>query len=163
MRRKSLAYIFCAISTALSVAEDVRYNDRQRQIHEAFGANAHVDLPFAASCFSAINGVKGNADAASCAMVRANYTNRCEMTISFRLYPVCDMFTVTRLLTPGAYMDTQWETCQATGAGCLLNSIDPSNEVSNSTCSQGSVPIGHVRALVLVRSLIRKMTFCMID
>jgi len=63
------------------------------------------------------------------------------------LYINADHDSVVRVATLGAYMNTQWETCQSTVAGCLLDSTDPANTApysSNQTCAQGSVPVGHI-------------------
>ncbi|KAJ7801760.1 hypothetical protein B0H14DRAFT_2528843 [Mycena olivaceomarginata] len=41
----------------------------------------------------------------------------------------------------GAYINTQWETCQTTGAQCLLDASDPTNSTTMAPeCQLGSVP-----------------------
>ncbi|KAJ7791115.1 hypothetical protein B0H14DRAFT_3094553 [Mycena olivaceomarginata] len=43
----------------------------------------------------------------------------------------------------GAFINTQWETCQATGAQCLLDSSDPTTPkatLASEACEQGSIP-----------------------
>ncbi|KAI0319090.1 FAD-binding domain-containing protein [Amylostereum chailletii] len=83
-------------------------------------------VPFAASCFSLLNNVTRTVDESACTAVQANYTNR-----------------FLRVAEPGAYMTTQWETCQTSGAKCLLDDVNPSDPLaftSGLQCSQGSVP-----------------------
>ncbi|CAK5282291.1 unnamed protein product [Mycena citricolor] len=87
------------------------------------GLNASVDgrlhsaRPFAWSCFN------GGAD---CPVVQAQYTNETFRAAAF-----------------AGYINTQWETCQATGAQCLLDfanatSLEPALGGAQS-CGQGSV------------------------
>ncbi|KLO05539.1 FAD-binding domain-containing protein [Schizopora paradoxa] len=83
--------------------------------------------PFARSCFPT---GESNATSAfnsdACKTVRAGYSNE---TLRFN--------------TIGGYINTQWETCQATGEQCLLDFTNPSNikaVESPFQCRNGSVP-----------------------
>ncbi|KAJ7616093.1 FAD-binding domain-containing protein [Roridomyces roridus] len=98
------------------------------QLNSTVGGRLHQGIPFARSCFThAAAGVGGTQNAAACATIQANYIN-------------------TTLLQDnlGGYINTQWETCQATSEQCLLdfqNTSDPAAfNVPSRICSQGSVP-----------------------
>ncbi|KAJ7587590.1 FAD-binding domain-containing protein [Mycena floridula] len=84
-------------------------------------------VPFARPCFpKAASGVLGNFSAAQCASVQENYLDHDALTGAL-----------------GAYTSTQWETCQSTGAGCLLDFTNPNNSAAFAppkVCNQGSVP-----------------------
>ncbi|KAJ7577456.1 FAD-binding domain-containing protein [Mycena floridula] len=83
--------------------------------------------PFARPCFQqAAAGTLGNFSAEQCEAVQKDYL---------------DPFALTAAL--GAYTNGQWETCQSTGAGCLLDQTNPRNPLADAppkVCSQGSVP-----------------------
>ncbi|KAJ7848173.1 hypothetical protein B0H14DRAFT_3108904 [Mycena olivaceomarginata] len=52
-----------------------------------------------------------------------------------------DCFQLYRADNFGAYINTQWETCQTTGAQCLLDASDPTNSTTMAPeCQLGSVP-----------------------
>ncbi|KAG8783725.1 hypothetical protein FRC12_019421 [Ceratobasidium sp. 428] len=81
-------------------------------------------VPFARECFTDV-GPDVQSGGASCASVQANYT--------------LDTFRATQF---GAAMKTQWETCQKTNQGCLLDSSNPTNSsafLPPKVCYQGSV------------------------
>ncbi|KAJ7605564.1 FAD-binding domain-containing protein [Roridomyces roridus] len=97
-------------------------------LNKTVGGRLVQGAPFARSCFaSASAGTNGVFDAKECTVVQKNYL---------------DHFSLTGNL--GGYINTQWETCQRSGAQCLLDSTAPTNPVAftspNRTCSQGSVP-----------------------
>ncbi|VDB88521.1 unnamed protein product [Peniophora sp. CBMAI 1063] len=91
------------------------------------GGRLVFGTPFARACFeNAGPGVREMYDAASCSGVQSDYTDE-----------------ATRIDSLGAYINTQWETCQKTGEQCLLDATDPTNALAYSppaVCSQGSVP-----------------------
>ena len=65
---------------------------------------------------------------------------------------------VFRTSTPGGYVVPQWETCQTTGAQCLLDYTDPFNldpVTPPRQCRLGSIPSHFVRRLssFLIRPL----------
>ncbi|KAJ7580103.1 FAD-binding domain-containing protein [Mycena floridula] len=84
-------------------------------------------IPFARPCFQqAAPGTLGNFSTEGCATVTETYLDRLALTNNF-----------------GDYINTQWETCQRTGAQCLLDSTNPNNSAADTpprVCSQGSIP-----------------------
>ncbi|KAJ7472781.1 hypothetical protein FB451DRAFT_1134378 [Mycena latifolia] len=83
-------------------------------------------VPISSPCFSNLNGVAINPNLTACTEVRTGYDE--------------ELF---RQNVPGAYMITQWETCQVSGQQCLLDYLDPENptpSLPSQTCSTGSVP-----------------------
>ncbi|CAE6490663.1 unnamed protein product [Rhizoctonia solani] len=80
--------------------------------------------PFSRPCFT--NGTStGSLNAGACSAVQANYLSN-----TFR----ADNF--------GAYINTQWETCQKTQENCYLDYTNPANPAAftpPATCAQGSV------------------------
>ncbi|TFY62172.1 hypothetical protein EVG20_g6801 [Dentipellis fragilis] len=83
-------------------------------------------VPFGRPCFSLANGTGGAFNPQRCSEVIANYRDGAQ-----------------RSDTVGAYINTQWETCQTTSGQCLLDSNNPNNSMAFTpprTCDQGSVP-----------------------
>ncbi|KAJ7617895.1 FAD-binding domain-containing protein [Roridomyces roridus] len=98
------------------------------QLNSTVGGRLHAGIPFARSCFAHVtSGVGGTQDAAACAAVQANYVNHTLLQDSL-----------------GGYINTQWETCQATSEQCLLDYQNATDQRAFNTpariCSQGSVP-----------------------
>ncbi|KAH8108810.1 FAD-binding domain-containing protein [Phellopilus nigrolimitatus] len=100
--------------------------------------NASVDgrlfqgTPFSRSCFPLAAGTDGKFDADECSDVMSTYVER-------------DL----RIRTFGAYMNTEWETCQATSYQCLLDYTQPQNSLAFEpprTCDQGSIPEFYIDA-----------------
>ncbi|KAH9893386.1 FAD-binding domain-containing protein [Cubamyces lactineus] len=87
----------------------------------------YVAAPISRPCFSNVGpNVTGHADEAECEAVMQHY-----------------MDPDTRSNTFGAFMNTEWETCQATSQQCLLDFTNPANAAAFSppqVCAQGSVP-----------------------
>ncbi|KAJ7920463.1 hypothetical protein B0H13DRAFT_1605427 [Mycena leptocephala] len=84
------------------------------------GGRLFRGVPFAYPCFS---GTRNNPD---CVAVETQYLNETFRSNKF-----------------GAYINTQWETCQCTGAQCLLDSSNPADlkmVVDLERCELGSVP-----------------------
>ncbi|TFK91561.1 FAD-binding domain-containing protein [Polyporus arcularius HHB13444] len=96
-------------------------------LNATVGGRLHVAAPFSRSCFAqASAGVSGSYDEEECTQIQESYLD-----------------AVTRSNVFGAYMNTQWETCQATSEQCLLNFLnasDPSAFNPPRACAQGSVP-----------------------
>ncbi|KAJ7609916.1 FAD-binding domain-containing protein [Roridomyces roridus] len=85
-------------------------------------------VPFARACFPHVGaGVAGSFNKAQCEAVQTAYVTPEVLQTSL-----------------GAYINTQWETCQATSEQCLLNFTDPADPVAIAShggiCAQGSVP-----------------------
>jgi hypothetical protein len=67
--------------------------------------------------------------------------------------------TVYRRDNFGAYINTQWETCQTTGAQCLLDASDPTNSTTMAPeCQLGTVPGYFVSISVIVCSKVMFLT-----
>ncbi|KAI0341808.1 FAD-binding domain-containing protein [Trametopsis cervina] len=94
-------------------------------LNATVGGRLHTAKPVSSPCFSTFDGEFVGRDEAACAVVEAGYVDTLYRTSQF-----------------GAYVVPQWETCQATSRGCLLNNNDPSDPQAWQTanCSQGSVP-----------------------
>ncbi|KAI0333866.1 FAD-binding domain-containing protein [Cubamyces sp. BRFM 1775] len=86
-----------------------------------------IAAPISRPCFSNVGpNVTGQADEGGCEAVMQTYLD-----------------PETRSNTFGAFMNTEWETCQATSQQCLLDFTDPANAAAFSppqVCAQGSVP-----------------------
>ncbi|THH00708.1 hypothetical protein EW026_g1844 [Hermanssonia centrifuga] len=89
----------------------------------------HTAVPFELPCFSKYEGLPVTTDAAACTSIQENYTDPNFRAAHF-----------------GAYMDPQWETCQATGSGCLLDDSNPSDPLAyNGTdCEIGNIPSHYI-------------------
>ncbi|KAF7373944.1 Cytokinin dehydrogenase 11 [Mycena sanguinolenta] len=82
------------------------------------GGRLFSGAPVAHPCFRSSPG-----DRAECVTVQNQYLNETYRTDNF-----------------GAWINTQWETCQSTGAQCLLDSSDPTGTIPSESCQLGSVP-----------------------
>ncbi|KAG8741999.1 hypothetical protein FRC10_002116 [Ceratobasidium sp. 414] len=94
-------------------------------LNSTVGGRLAFGVPLARACFAQA-GVNVTGGGMDCATVQAKYG--------------LDSFRVTQF---GATMRTQWETCQKTNEGCLLDSNKPTNASAFSAprvCNQGSVP-----------------------
>ncbi|KAJ7512638.1 FAD-binding domain-containing protein [Mycena galericulata] len=90
----------------------------------SIGGRLQVGIPLARPCF-ALAGTAGSTNATECAAVRAGWGN--------------SLFLVEQF---GAYMNTQWGSCQATSQTCLIhgfNVSDPTPSDPPNVCQQGSV------------------------
>ncbi|PCH44707.1 FAD-binding domain-containing protein [Wolfiporia cocos MD-104 SS10] len=96
-------------------------------LNETVGGRLYTAVPWELPCFSEYNGTAVTPDEAACAIVQDNYT---------------DPFT--RVTHFGAYMASQWETCQAESpnAGCLLDLSDPTDPdaFDGVDCQLGNIP-----------------------
>lgn len=69
--------------------------------------------------------------------------------LRFILMPSSLMRSATRSNAPGAYINTQWETCQATQEQCLLDYLNPQDSSATAgTCHMGSVSDYMVRVFL---------------
>ncbi|KAJ7168625.1 hypothetical protein C8R46DRAFT_1267923, partial [Mycena filopes] len=83
-------------------------------------------IPFSSACFSSLDGVPSGPNVTACEAVKTGYDDE-----------------LVRANVSGAYMITQWETCQSTEQQCLLdylNPDDPTASLAPQTCHSGSVP-----------------------
>ncbi|KAJ7240440.1 FAD-binding domain-containing protein [Mycena rebaudengoi] len=93
-------------------------------LNSSVGGRLHVGIPVARPCFTLAD-TAGTLDASECTAVRAGYTN--------------NFFLVDKF---GAYMNTQWGTCQSASQTCLLrgsNTTDTAPSSPPNVCEQGSV------------------------
>ncbi|KAJ6583238.1 FAD-binding domain-containing protein [Mycena sp. CBHHK59/15] len=82
-------------------------------------------VPLASPCFGF-----GRTNEKTCSSLKAQYTNETFRSQNF-----------------GAYINTQWESCQTTSAQCLLDSTDLTNPLPTTPprkCGLGSVPSRHI-------------------
>ncbi|KAJ7211368.1 FAD-binding domain-containing protein [Mycena pura] len=94
-------------------------------LNSSIGGRLQAGVPLARPCF-ALADTAGVADAAECAAVRQGWAN--------------SLFLVDQF---GAYMNTQWGSCQATSQSCLINAANVSDTAPSNppnVCHQGSVP-----------------------
>ncbi|KAJ7725699.1 hypothetical protein B0H16DRAFT_279117 [Mycena metata] len=85
-------------------------------LRAAVGGRLFPGVPLAYPCFH-------NEGGADCHTVQSHYLNETYRTDNF-----------------GAFINTQWETCQSTGAQCLLDPSDPTNPKTTSEhCELGSI------------------------
>ncbi|KAI0683912.1 FAD-binding domain-containing protein [Cerioporus squamosus] len=124
---RSWLHLFGLIVSALGTPIQGVPKQELDALNATVGGRLHVAAPFSRPCFpEASVGVSGNFDEVQCTQVQENYVD-----------------AVTRSNVFGAYMNTQWETCQATSEQCLLNFLnasDPSAFSPPRECAQGSVP-----------------------
>lgn len=115
-------------------------------LNQTVGGRLFVGVPFAEPCFPQSIG----ANATQCLQVQATYLDERKQLLSEYLYIelITHFEIVPRTNAPGAYIQTQWETCQATGAQCLLDFLLPNATepiLPPNQCLMGSVPSYFVR------------------
>jgi hypothetical protein len=101
-------------SSKVSWAQKTSWN----HIQSTFGDAAFQGRPFSQPCYE-------DWDSVECTAVRESYTQ-----------------ATPRSNNSGAYVQTQWETCQTSAEQCLLDYTNPNNRdaVQVKDCAQGSVP-----------------------
>ncbi|THH13439.1 hypothetical protein EW146_g6785 [Bondarzewia mesenterica] len=104
------------------------------QLNSTVGGKLYTAVPFAAPCFSVVNGVNVTVDAAACQAVQVAYTSPTLLVENF-----------------AAYMMPQCETCQAKSQKCLLDGTNTSDPLAweNVACQQGSISPYYVSSLSL--------------
>ncbi|PFH45424.1 hypothetical protein AMATHDRAFT_71699 [Amanita thiersii Skay4041] len=86
-------------------------------LNQLVGGRLQRGVPFAQPCYTQ------GFNSSECQQIKSSYVDE-----------------ITRSRNFGAYIQTQWETCQETGQQCLLDSTMPSNEAPiRQKCQQGSV------------------------
>ncbi|KAI0711522.1 FAD-binding domain-containing protein [Earliella scabrosa] len=134
------AVVDSALASALpdAVADDEAFTPTSAQFFNALnllnitvGGRLKAAEPFEKACFSTVQGKPVTVDSSACSALQANYTNP-----SYRV----EHF--------GAYMITQWETCQASPGieGCLLDSKNPANPLAYTgvNCQLGNIPSHYI-------------------
>jgi hypothetical protein len=134
-------------------------------LNSTVGGKLQVAVPLARPCFQLAVDVAGAANATQCAEVMTNYldhgtfekvTNAQQDSASLLLRvsarSFCRLHERMLLLFvwildcpnfPSLSLQTEWETCQETGAQCLLDSSNVSNPDAfdpPQACAQGSIP-----------------------
>ncbi|KAJ7754480.1 FAD-binding domain-containing protein [Mycena metata] len=121
----SFAGVLLAAVVSAHPSERVVTATQWAALNSSIGGRLHVGIPLARPCFTLAD-TAGNINATECAAVRQGWTN--------------NLFLVEQF---GAYMNTQWGSCQATAQTCLidgLNVSDPTPSDPPNVCEQGSVP-----------------------
>ncbi|KIP11884.1 hypothetical protein PHLGIDRAFT_63045 [Phlebiopsis gigantea 11061_1 CR5-6] len=98
-----------AAALSTSTAPAVSWNDWV-SLNASVGGRLHVSGPLALPCFSSFAGHPTHPDPPECAAIQHNYTDPLFRSAHF-----------------GAFMNPQWEICQTTDAGCVLDSADPTD------------------------------------
>ncbi|KAJ7634764.1 FAD-binding domain-containing protein [Roridomyces roridus] len=99
--------------------------DHWNALNSSVGGRLYVGIPLARPCFELAD-TAGSTNATQCEAVRNGWTN--------------SLFLVDQF---GAFMNTQWGSCQKTSKSCLIhgfNVSDPSPSDAPNVCEQGSVP-----------------------
>ncbi|KAJ7679147.1 hypothetical protein DFH06DRAFT_1278863 [Mycena polygramma] len=97
-----------------------------QELNSTVGGKLLKGVPFSSPCFSNIDGHTLTPNLTACDAVRSGYDDE-----------------LVRSNISGAYMITQWETCQSSAHQCLLDYLDPENpapSLPSQTCSSGSIP-----------------------
>ncbi|KAJ7728408.1 FAD-binding domain-containing protein [Mycena maculata] len=126
-----LASVFYWAAIALAHSQIRNAPAQWAALNNSIGGRLNVGIPLARPCF-ALADTAGSINATECAAVRAGWTN--------------SLFLVEQF---GAYMNTQWSSCQATSTPetCLifgLNVSDPTPSDPPNVCQQGSVPLFYI-------------------
>ena len=115
-------------------------------------------IPYSKPCFVQ------SFNSTSCVAARSNYLDEGESCSTHFLQDQSPATTlaVTRSNTPGAYIQTQWETCQAINDQCLLDYLNLGNvspTLPPLRCEAGSVPSYFVCILVFITYVMLLMRY----
>ena len=118
-------------------------------LNATLGGRLSIIVPYSHSCFVQ------PFNSSACVALRSNYLDEGENHSTHLLIDDSRVMSlpVTRSNTPGAYIQTQWETCQATNQECLLDYLnlgDVAPTLPPFQCKQGSVPSYFVSTLVAI-------------
>ena len=111
-------------------------------LNASVAGHLQFSQPFGLPCFSSFEGQPALSDPEACAAVQANYTDPVSRSKLFGAY--MEVSTVALPHCQCAYPYTyqaQWETCQTTGSGCLLDDSDPTNPAAyqDRDCGMGNI------------------------
>ncbi|KAJ7138328.1 FAD-binding domain-containing protein [Mycena epipterygia] len=97
-------------------------------LNSTVSGRLQAGIPFAEPCFHDFNGRAVTPDNTACTTVQTSYGAPRARADAFSAFQ-------------RARHSPQWETCQSTGVGCLLDSSDPTDPsfFTNKTCSQGVI------------------------
>ncbi|KAJ7707323.1 FAD-binding domain-containing protein [Mycena rosella] len=122
MKLSSVLFTISLLSHRPAQATSRDWQDLNIQV----GGRLLKGVPISTPCFSDVDGVAVNPNLTACNEVKAGYDDE-----------------LVRSDVPGAYMITQWETCQSSNQQCLLDYLDPENpapSLPSQMCRTGSVP-----------------------
>ncbi|KAJ3571520.1 hypothetical protein NP233_g3700 [Leucocoprinus birnbaumii] len=117
---KRVIQLLVVMQTQVTLSGSSSVAPNWEPLFNAVSGRLFQGVPFAQPCFS------GSWNSSACLTIQNNYTNE-----------------VIRSQSSTAYIQTQWETCQATGEQCLLDYLDPHDvnpTLPPQKCSSGSVP-----------------------
>ncbi|KAF8435773.1 FAD-binding domain-containing protein [Boletus edulis BED1] len=130
MRFQGVPKLFLSAIFARSAFSTQRVDARASNIWDTLNSTVEgrlrASVPFARPCFTLASVDVGSFNPIECTNITQNYL---------------DHFTRSR--TFGAYMNTQWETCQQRSTQCLLDDTLPNNTAAYNppqSCAQGSIP-----------------------
>lgn len=152
--------IWCLLFLA-SLASAISTGDL-RVLNSSVSGRLFQATPFSRPCFQSGSPNVGQSNAAQCSLIIEKYRDRGQSSHIYLGPPIVlliskqisdlNLSDLTWMWVPVFYhilvgrflidSKTEWETCQATSAQCLLDAAQPNNTeaFSNRTCDQGSVP-----------------------
>jgi hypothetical protein len=116
-------------------------------LNASVGGRLQFSKPFGFPCFSSFEGQPVLSDPEACATVQANYSDPVSRSKLFEAYMDVSTVSLLHCLCVYPYMyQPQWETCQTTGSGCLLDDSDPTNPAAyqGRDCEIGNIAPIHV-------------------
>ena len=117
-------------------------------LNTSVGGRLQLSRPFELPCFSSFEGQSVLPDLEACATVQANYSDPVSRSKLFGAYMDVSTVALPHCLCVYPYTyQPQWETCQTTGSGCLLDDSDPTNPAAyqGRDCEIGNIAPIHVR------------------
>lgn len=117
-----------------------------KSLNETLGGKLREGQPLALPCFSKYDDSSIDFDESTCTEIQANYTSPDLRAQSFGAFMQVRLLhsklDVTSMLNIVVYMNqAEWETCQNSSQGCLLDSSHPSDPSAfvGPTCFQGNI------------------------
>ncbi|RPD52974.1 FAD-binding domain-containing protein [Lentinus tigrinus ALCF2SS1-7] len=127
MRSTVFLIVLLVVPTCMGGPIAAVSEEQWKLLNSSVHGRLHAAVPFARPCFAqTADTVFGEADQEQCVAVQATYTD-----------------PGTRAGIMGSFMNTEWETCQATSQQCLLDFLDPRDTNAFNApqiCAQGSIP-----------------------
>lgn len=122
--------------SSLSYSANVNQGD-WASLNASVGGRLLKGVPFAQPCFVQ------PFNSTACENIRSVYVDESEHLHNHHFIYVTTIMPASRANAPGAYIQTQWETCQRTGEQCLLDYVDVGDvdpTLPPWQCKTGSVP-----------------------
>lgn len=156
-----LSVILSGILLALPGSLQTRSNATSRDwqdLKSSVGGRLIKGVPFSSPCFSNLDGIAVSPNLTACGVVRTSYDDeRTLVVVSVLISRSQSRHLVVRSNVSGAYMITQWETCQRSAQQCLLDYLDPENpapSLPSQMCNVGSIPNYFVRRSIIFSAFI---------